>query len=143
MKGVNQKEISIGIIFLIISLVLFRQMLLIPTATSALFVKLCLAVMVIASILILSRGILSGKPGSVKDLFYRKKELWMLLSLIVYWLLIKWIGFYVATLPFALGINLLTRNSHGKKDLLNAVVFAILVTAFMYLICQYILQVKF
>ena len=143
MKVVNKKEIFVSVIFLIISSVLFWQMTLIQSAKSALFVKLCLMVMVISSILNLFKGILSGKSGSVKDLIYKKKELWMLLSLIVYWQLIKPVGFYVATLPFAFSINLLTRSSHGKRDLMSVAVFSILLTAVMFLICQYVLQIKF
>ena len=143
MKVVNKKEIFVSVIFLIISSVLFWQMTLIQSAKSALFVKLCLMVMVISSILNLFKGILSGKSGSVKDLIYKKKELWMLLSLIVYWQLIKPVGFYVATLPFAFSINLLTRSSHGKRDLMSAAIFSILLTALMFLICQYVLQIKF
>ncbi len=136
------KDTFSGFVFLLGVIVLAWESIKIKNSQSAMFVFLVLGGMFISTIFIIISGIRS-KQNDWKLLAYKKKELMILAILILSYFLIKVIGFYSVIFIITLSVYLIVEGIKDKKDVLNALIYTIVLTAFIVLVCTYVLKISF
>jgi hypothetical protein len=123
----------VGLVFLIFGAVLLQQTLLIDIPQSRLFSYCAIGIMLISGIALVISGIIKKSPGNAGAFKMAKKELIILVMLLIAYFSINILGFYTSVYLFLIVSYLYIEGTWSKPAVATALIFNTLLIIILYL----------
>lgn len=143
MKGIKKmflvKDAYVAIMMLLFSGINLWQILTIRVPASRMMPIFTFVVTSLSALSLLIRSAMAEPDGKASVLLFAKKEIIMMIMLLVAVSIIPFIGFYTSSLLLALGIRLLMETSITKKKLLKIMLESLVLMVVVYVMFSLLL----
>lgn len=143
MKRINRvfisKDFYVAIIMLLFSGINLWQIFTIKIPASRMMPFFTLVITSVSALSLLVRSFMSDPDGKARILLFSKKEIIMIIMLLITVNIISFVGFYTSSFLLALGIGMLMESTITKKALLAIVIRALILMAVVYILFSLLL----